>query len=150
MGFFAYPGCCYHLPSAGSSAWVPPTFELETPSNDLDIPPGPPPERFRLGGANGWDEISRAMRAVLMRDPVPVNLDERDWSNPCRDVDREPGVYAPWACRRLALGLDAQMGVHRRDALDAEIEAVVSEEDGRYILRWASFLWRCHGFCLID
>ena len=150
MGFFAYPGCHYPLPSPRSSAWVPPTLELEPPSNDLVIPPGPPPERFRLGGANGWDEIGRAMQAVLAHDPVPVNLDDRDWCNPCRDGDREPGVYAPWACRRLALGLDALMGVHCRDVPDAGIEAIVSEEDGRCILRWAAFLWRCHGFCLID
>jgi len=32
----------------------------------------------------------------------------------------------------------------------AEIKAIVSEEEGGCILRWTSFLWRCHGFCLID
>jgi hypothetical protein len=148
MGFFAYPACRYPLLGPAALGWVPPSLVMDPPPRDLAVPPGPQPERFRFGGCNSWSMVGALMQTVLERDPLPVNLVDADWSNPCRDVDREPGIYAPWVCRRIAQGIDALLGITRRDAPDADIEAGLSEDDGRGALRWAAFLWRCEGFFL--
>ncbi len=150
MGFFAYPGCSYRLPTAGSPAFVLPD-RSDIPELDQPAPPGAPPQRLHLGGDHSWDMVVDLMRHVLAREPVPVNLEAGDWTNPTRNGDREPGIYPAWACRRLAAGIDRAMGFPPRlppDPEDPDPPCLDAETRAAY--RWSGFLWLCEGFFLRD
>ncbi len=101
------------------------------------------------GRHNGVPSCSPGYTLAHLSVPCPEsNAPSITWSTivDCRDKRRD----TPWACRRMAHGIDTLMGITHRDVPDAAIEATLSEDDGRCILRWASFLWRSEGFSLRD